>query len=98
RHLASRPDQQRRLRQDPAVIPNAVEELLRRHGLTCTSHLVVRECERKGARLMPDDMVMVPPILAGMDDRLYDKPMEIDFDRDFAVHYTLGHGPHKCLG
>jgi cytochrome P450 len=98
RCLAQRPELQRRLREEPSIIPAAVEEFLRRYGLTCTSHLVVAACDRKGARLRPDDMVMVPPILAGMDDRLYANPMAVDFDRDFAVHYTLGNGPHKCLG
>jgi cytochrome P450 len=98
RHLAERPDQQRRLREHPALIPNAVEEFLRRHGLTSLAHLVVDECERKGVRFLPGDMVMVPPILAGMDETFYDRPMEIDFERDFAVHYTFGAGPHKCLG
>jgi cytochrome P450 len=98
RHLAQRPDQQARLREDPSVIPAAVEEFLRRFGLTCTTHLVVAECERKGARLRPDDMAMGPPILAGMDERMYPDALAIDFDRDAPVHYTLGNGPHKCLG
>jgi cytochrome P450 len=98
RHLAERPDQQRRLREEPEVIPRAVEEFLRRFGLTCTTHLVVAECERKGARMMPEDMAMGPPILAGVDERAYPDPLAVDFDRDFAVHYTLGNGPHKCLG
>jgi cytochrome P450 len=98
RHLAERPDQQQRLRRDPSLIPKAVEELLRRFGLTSLAHVVIRECERKGARFMPGDMVMVPPILAGMDETFYERPMEVDFDRDFAVHYTFGNGPHKCLG
>ncbi|GAC1572116.1 MAG: hypothetical protein NVS3B5_00780 [Sphingomicrobium sp.] len=42
-------------------------------------------------------MVMVPIALSSMDDRLYDHPMEIDFDRQ-PVHNTFGNGPHKCVG
>jgi cytochrome P450 len=98
RHLAARPDQQRRLREDPAVIPRAVEEFLRRHGLSNTSRLVLHEIERKGARMLPGDMVMVPIALSGMDDRACPDPLAIDFDRAPAPHHTFGNGPHHCVG
>ena len=36
--------------------------------------------------------------LSGIDDRLYDDPYTVDFDRG-PVHYnSLGNGPHKCVG
>jgi cytochrome P450 len=98
RHLAEHPELQRRLRQAPAIIPRAVEEFLRRHGLSNTARLVLRACERKGARFLPGDMVMVPLALSGMDDRLYKNALEIDFDREATPHNTFGNGPHKCVG
>jgi cytochrome P450 len=97
-HLARNPHLQDRLRREPEIIPAAVEELLRRHGLSNTGRIVVAEAERKGARFMPDDMVMVPIGLSSMDDRLYDNPLEVDFDRAPAPHNTFGNGPHKCVG
>jgi cytochrome P450 len=98
RCLAKRPQLQQRLRDDPAVIPAAVEEFLRRHGVSATSRLVTSEFEHKGARFLPGDMAMVPSILAGLDDRRYADPMEIVLDRPTAPHSTFGNGPHKCLG
>jgi cytochrome P450 len=98
RCLARRPELQRRLREDPAVIPDAVEEFLRRFGLSYTSRLITREHEHKGARFLPGDMVMVPSIIAGLDERRYPDAMAVDFDRPTAPHATFGNGPHKCVG
>jgi cytochrome P450 len=33
-----------------------------------------------------------------MDDRLYDRPLEVDFDRGPVPHNTFGNGPHRCIG
>jgi cytochrome P450 len=98
RCLAVRPDLQRRLSDDPEVIPRAVEEFLRRHGLSNTARLVIRPCERKGAQFMPGDIAMVPIALSGMDERAYANPLEVDFDRAPAPHNTFGNGPHLCVG
>jgi cytochrome P450 len=98
RCLAKRPELQQRLRDDPAIIPAAVEEFLRRHGVSCTARLITRDIEHKGARLMAGEMVMVPSILAGLDERLYPNPMNVDFDRKTTPHATFGNGPHKCPG
>jgi cytochrome P450 len=98
RYLARHPELQHRLRNDTAVIPSAVEEFLRRHGVSSTSRLITTEFERKGAHFMPGDMAMVPSIIAGLDDRRYVDPMRVDFDREAMAHATFGNGPHKCVG
>ena len=97
-YLARHPRLQTRLREDPAIIPWASEEFLRRHAVSNTARLVVKKCERKGACLMPGDMVMVPMALSAMDDRLYPKPLEVDFDRKCSSHHTFGNGAHRCVG
>jgi cytochrome P450 len=96
--LAEQPELQQRLKDDPAVIPAAVEELLRRHGLSNTCRLVRRDIEHKGARLKEGELIMTVNALSGVDERLYDDPFRVDFDRG-PVHYnSLGNGPHKCVG
>lgn len=96
--LAERPELQQRLKDDPGIVPAAVEELLRRHGLSSTARLIVEDINHKGASLRKGDMIMVVNPLAGIDDRLYTDPFEVDFDRG-PVHYnSLGNGPHKCVG
>jgi cytochrome P450 len=96
--LAEQPELQQRLKDTPAIIPGAVEELLRRHGLSNTGRLIMQDVERKGARLKQGDMMMVVNGLSGIDERMYPDPFHVDFDRG-PVHYnSFGNGPHICVG
>lgn len=97
RYLAQHPEQRRRLIEEPEIIPQATEEFLRRFGLSNTGRLITRDFDYKGVSLKKDEMIMVPISMSSMDDRLYDHPLEIDFDRN-PVHNTFGNGPHKCVG
>lgn len=97
-YLAQHPAQQRRLREEPAIIPAAREEFLRRFGLSNTGRILTRDFEYKGVLFKKDEMIMVPNNLSGIDDRMYDRPMEVDFDRNAPSHNTFGNGPHKCVG
>jgi cytochrome P450 len=96
--LAERPELQQRLKDDPDIIPAAVEELLRRHGLSNTGRLLREDVNRKGAAMKQGDMVMVMNSLSSIDDRLYDDPFAVDFDRGPVHHNSMGNGPHKCVG
>ena len=97
-HLAGHPRQQARLRDEPAIIPQAVEEFLRRHGLSNNARLVLKDCSRNGVSFMAGDMVVVPVALSGLDERQYEHARSIDFDRPPTTHNTFGNGPHRCLG
>lgn len=98
RHLAQHSEHRRRIIDDPAIIPQAAEEFIRRFGLSNTGRLILRDFDYKGIPFHKDEMVMVPIALSSMDDRLYARPMEIDFDRAPHTHNTFGNGPHKCVG
>ena len=96
--LCEQPELQQRLKDDPSVVPAAVEELLRRHGLSNTVRLLRHDAERHGAFLKEGDLIMTANALSGTDDRMYPDPFRVDFDRG-PVHYnSLGNGPHKCVG
>ena len=97
RHLAQHPEHRRRLVEEPEIIPQATEEFLRRFGLSNTGRLITRDFDYKGVPFKQDEMVMVPISMSSMDDRLYDRPLEIDLDRD-PTHNTFGNGAHKCVG
>jgi cytochrome P450 len=43
-------------------------------------------------------MIMGVTGLSGLDERMYDDPFTVDFDRKPAPHNTLGNGAHKCVG
>jgi cytochrome P450 len=103
-HLAEHPGHRRRLREEPDVIPRAAEEYIRRYGLSNTARLITRDVERKGVTMKKDEMVMVFLGASAIDERAYDNPFEVDFDRVVPAyhnepgHNTFGHGPHKCVG
>ena len=104
RHLAQHPAHRRRLLEDREVIPRAVEEYLRRHGLSNTGRLIKQDVERKGVRMKADEMVMVPIGCSSVDERVYPDPFTVNFDRPenfvkgVPAHNTFGNGPHKCVG
>ncbi|MDT0509915.1 cytochrome P450 [Novosphingobium sp. MMS21-SN21R] len=96
--LAERPELQQRLKDDPAIIPAAVDELLRRHGLSNSARMSRQDVTRKGATMVEGDMIMVMNSLSGIDARLYADPFTVNFDRGAVHHNSMGNGPHKCVG
>ena len=96
--LAERPELQERLKRDPAIVPAAVEEMIRRHGLSNTGRMLRQDVVRKGAAMREGDMIMVMNSLSSIDERLYDDPFTVDFDRGPVHHNSMGNGPHKCVG
>jgi cytochrome P450 len=97
-HLATHPQARRRLIEEPGILPNAVEEFFRRHGLANSGRIITEDIERDGITMKRGDLVLVPDALASMDERAYSDPMTIDFDRDTRTHDTFGGGVHRCIG
>jgi cytochrome P450 len=98
RHLAIDQPLQARLRDDPALIPDAANELLRAFGVTATRRAVTEDLEFQGVVMRAGDSVMLPTYLAGRDPREYSNPHAIDIDRPERRHVTLATGVHNCLG
>lgn len=97
--LAKDLDLQRRLRDDPAIIPHAAEELIRRHGVSLTARLVTHDMEFAGVRLKEGDQVQQFSYLWSLADSTVPEPLKIDFDRPAPIpHLTFGTGPHRCPG
>jgi cytochrome P450 len=97
-HLASHPKARRHLVEEPAMIPKAAEEYIRRNGLGISGRLVTRDVARKGITMKRDEMVMLIDALASLDERAYPNPFEVDFGRDNRLHDTFGNGVHRCVG
>ena len=98
RHLAGHPEACRKLIDQPALMPGAVEELIRRHGLTMTGRLIRQDVTRKDITMQQGDMLLVIDPLAGIDERAYPDPFKIDFGRANAVYDSFGNAEHKCIG
>ena len=99
RHLALHPESRQRLIDDPAIMQSAIEELIRRHGLSNTARELVTDYEFHGVNLKQGDMIQIPNLLFGMDDNIHENPLLVDFDRPTPIrHAAFGNGPHICPG
>jgi cytochrome P450 len=96
--LAQDPQARHGLAQNPEKIPGAVNEFLRRFGLITVGREVTHDMEFEGVSLQKGDMVMVPTMLHGLDDRLNADPLSINFNRPAIHHSTFGNGAHTCPG
>ena len=95
--LARHSDHRRRLVANRALIQPAVSEMLRRFPIMTKARLLKRNEEMDGVRLKAGDMIVVPP-LHGLDDREFDDPMTVCFERGTAPHSAFGNGVHRCPG
>jgi cytochrome P450 len=98
KHLAEHPEDQRRLRREPAAIPAAVEEMLRAYAVVTTTRRVTRDIEFHGVTMREGDRIILPMTITARDGEEYDNPNKVDFDRENVRHITFGAGPHRCIG
>ena len=98
--LLTHPDQLRRLREDPALIKPAIEELLRYDGPVETStERFAREDVRIGDTLIRrGEMVLVVLASADHDPERFEDPDDLDITRADNKHLAFGKGIHFCLG
>jgi cytochrome P450 len=97
-HLATHPSDRRRIVDDPAIVPSAVEELLRAYPLVMEGRKLSRDVEFHGARMQAGDMVMLLLPAAMHDPEQFDRPDDVILDRPNNNHLAFGGGPHRCLG
>ncbi|WP_131744943.1 cytochrome P450 [Frankia sp. Cppng1_Ct_nod] len=100
--LLSRPQEYLRLVENPDLIPNAVEELLRYLLLSPTGlpvRVAVEDVELDGQLIRAGETVAVLYHVANRDPALFECPNELDLTRpEAAKHMSFGAGPHFCLG
>lgn len=97
RHLATHPEDQRALRENPEKIPQAIEEFLRAYAAVTTYRVCVKETTVGGVTIKPGDKVAMNTTLAGRDSENYENPHVVDIDRN-PRHVSFAIGPHNCLG
>lgn len=93
------PGELEKLRANPALAPQAVEELLRYDGPSGAQvRIVTQPGELHGKRLEKGDRVFIMLNAANRDPRAYADPDRLDLERDGVAHLTFGFGMHICLG
>jgi len=97
--LAWYPEQRAELVQNPALIPQAVEELLRWDpSSSYQGRWSTRDVELHGTTIPADSRVVLITASAGHDERQFENPELFDIHRNFDRHVSLGFGIHLCLG
>lgn len=98
--LARHPDQRDALVHDAALIPGAVEEVLRFHNSTQYMHrTLTRDVERHGRPLRAGDSLLLLIGAANHDEREFGPTAEeFDIRRRPERHLAFGYGAHFCLG
>ncbi|QIS12149.1 cytochrome P450 [Nocardia arthritidis] len=97
--LLRRPELSARLRAEPALVPRAVEEMLRYFTIVDSVSRVATADITIGANTIRagDGIVMVCS-LANRDPDVFDEPDDLEFARGDRRHLSFGFGPHQCLG
>ena len=97
--LAQHPEQQRQLVEDPTLIPNAIEELLRwETPVMGIARVAVADTELAGCPIHAGDQVMVMIGSANTDEAEFPDGDVVRFDREVNPHIAFGGGIHRCLG
>jgi cytochrome P450 len=98
-HLATHPADLERLRDDPGLIPCAVEEFLRcASPVTLQARNATRDVEIGGQRISQGDVVALSFPSANRDDRQFADGERCALDRHPNHHVAFGWGPHVCAG
>jgi len=97
--LLEHPAAQDDLRAEPALMPSAVEEMLRWWTPVMTfRRTATTGCEIGGQHVGDGDKVVVSFAAANRDESVFVEPQRFDIRRHPNPHLAFGHGPHFCLG
>ena len=97
--LLANPDQFQRLRDDPGLVPAAVEELLRFDSpVQATIRRARTDCAVNGVEVRARESVVVLIGAANRDPDVFEAPDRLDVGRAPCPHLSLGRGIHHCLG
>jgi cytochrome P450 len=97
--LLDHPAAQQELRADPALMPRAVDEMLRWWTPVMTfRRTAAADCELAGQRIREGDKVVVSFASANRDEAVFAGADNLDIHRHPNPHLVFGHGPHFCLG
>jgi cytochrome P450 len=97
--LGTHPEQWRLLKEEPGLIPNAVNEVIRYESpLRAFARQVCRDTEIAGTQIPAGSRVLVMYASANRDENEWDRPEIFDIRRDAGRHIGFGHGTHACAG
>jgi cytochrome P450 len=97
-HLAQHPEHRKELIENPGLIDNAVEELLRAYSPVTMARYVAEDTEYKGCPMSEGSKVLMNFPAANRDPRVFERPDVVDLHREKNPHIAFGVGIHRCAG
>jgi cytochrome P450 len=97
-YLARYRDERQRLIDDPSLLPNAVEELLRLEASAFPVRRVKHEIEIGGVTMREEDRLLLALCSANRDPSRFEDPDTMSIDRKHVAHLSFGGGRHRCIG
>jgi cytochrome P450 len=98
RRLALDPELQQKLRDNPDMIANAIDEFLRVMPVVNASRGVKKDHEIRGVKIKAGDHILCYVSAGNFDPAEFSDPRTIKLDRSPNRHFTFASGPHLCLG
>ncbi|CAE7455133.1 cyp108 [Symbiodinium microadriaticum] len=98
-NLLRNPDQLQKLRDNPDLMGNAVEEMIRYE--TPVKHFfrtATEDYDLRGQKIKAGDSLAMFYPSANRDEEAFDDPDAFRIDREIPKNMAFGHGPHLCLG
>lgn len=97
-YLARNPEKVSELREEPLKLKRGAEEIFRRFAVVSDARTIAQDMEFHGVAMKKDELILLPTVLHGLDERENENPWDLDFSRGSPKHSTFGQGPHRCAG
>ena len=97
--LMQNPDEWRKLKANPGLVPLAVDEMVR--WVSPVKHFfrtAIQDYELRGRKIKAGDQLLMAYPSANRDEEAFDAPFEFRVDRNPNRHVGFGYGAHSCLG
>ncbi|MGC5364456.1 cytochrome P450 family protein [Streptomyces sp. DT24] len=98
--LINHPEKAEQMRNNPEIIPDAVEELMRWDGSTHSGirRFAAEDVVIGGEKISSGDLVLISLGAANRCPMRFSEPDELDFGREENFQLGFGRGPHHCPG
>ncbi len=97
--LCQHPEQRQKLLDDPGLIPNAVDEIIRWvHPVIYMRRTALQDYALRDVTIRAGDKVAMWYMSANRDEEKWADPFTFDVSREGPRHLSFGYGQHLCLG
>jgi len=97
-HLAQHPEDRKRLIEQPELMNNAIEELLRAYSPVTMARYVAKDTQYAGCPIPEGSKVLMNFPAANRDPSVFENPDDVILDRVKNPHIAFGVGIHRCAG